>query len=132
LENIVNFYETLDKLWLSKLWTIKEQIFKSIENVIWIGFKIDWDYLNENEVKIFLNAILKSIWEKEISPIFTLNSFLTQIESINKTQIGWWTEAIVNTIYWETYLENKFFEKFVWRNNTIVWFKQSEFENSIK
>ncbi len=131
LKNIINFYETLNKLWLKKLWSIKEQLFKSIENIIWIWFKIDWNYLNENEIKIFLNAILKSIWEKEIPPIFTLDSFLTQIEALNKTQLWGW-EKIVNTYYWETYIENKFFEKFVWRNNTIIWFKQSEFENAIK
>ncbi len=131
LNNIVDFYKTLDRIWLSKLWTIKEDLFKSIKNAKWIWFKIDKDYLNENEIKIFLNSILKSVWEDEISPVFTLNNFISVIEQKNKTQI-WWNEAIVNTYYWETYLENKLFSKFVPREWTIIWFNRTNFEKSIR
>ncbi len=130
LNNIVDFYKTLERIWLSKLWTIKDNLFKSIQNAKWIWFKIDKDYLNENEIKIFLNSILKSVWEDEISPMFTLNNFISVIEQKNKTQI-WWNEAIVNTFYWETYLENKLFSKFIPREWTIIWFNRTYFEKSI-
>ena len=125
-ENIVDFYKTLDKIWLSKLWTIKESLFGPIQNTKWIWFNIDENYLNENEIKIFLNSILKSVWEEEISPVFTLNNFISVIEQKNKTQIGW-GEAIVNTYYWETYLENKLFSQFVPREWTVIWFNRSKF-----
>jgi hypothetical protein len=126
LKNIINFYKTLDIIWLSKLWWIKENLFKVIWNKKWIWFKIDNDYLNENEIKIFLNSILKSVWEDEISPVFTLNSFLFKIEQKNKNQI-WWDEAIVNTNLNETFLENKFFNKFVPRYSTISNLNISQF-----
>ena len=131
LNNIVDFYKTLDKVWLSKFWKIKDRLFTSISNVKWIWFKIDEDYLNKNETKIFLNSILKSIWEEEISPIFTLKSFLAKIEIKNKTQLWWW-EAVVNTHYEETYLENKFYNKFVNRNSWLRSFDQEKFEKSLK
>ena len=130
LENIVDFYKTLDRIWLSKFWTIKEELFQTIWNKKWVWFKIDSDYLNENEIKIFLNSVLKSIWEDEISPVFKLDSFLSIIERKNNTQI-WWKEAIVNNNLSETKLENKFFNKFVNRNSWIIWFNFSKFEQSI-
>ena len=131
LNNIVDFYKTLDKVWLSKFWKIKDRLFTSISNVKWIWFKIDKDYLNENETKIFLNSILKSIWEEEISPIFTLKSFLAKIEIKNKTQLWWW-EAVVNTYYEETYIENKFYNKYINRNSWLISFNQAKFEKSLK
>ena len=131
LDNIIDFYKVLSRLWLKKLWTIKEQIFKSIENVMWIWFRIDWNYLNENEIKIFLNAILKSIWKEEIPMIFTLENFLWRIEILNKTQAISWTEATKSIIYDETLLENMFFNKFVPRNNPIIGFNFAKFEESL-
>jgi hypothetical protein len=130
IENIINFYKTLDKIWLSKLWNIKDSIFKGISNVKWIWFKIDKDYLNENEIKIFLNAILKSVWEEEISLIFTIESFLSKIEMKNKTQLWWW-EAMVNTLYEETYIENKFYNNFVNRDSWIFSFNLKKFQKSL-
>jgi hypothetical protein len=131
LKNIVNFYEVLEKVGLSKLWNIKDQIFKSISNVLWVWFNIDWDYLNKNEVKIFLNSILKSVWEKTISKTLDLEDFISKIWEINWTQV-WWSEKIVNCI-WDTKIEKLFFDKYFprWSNN-CVWFKNAEFEKNIK
>jgi hypothetical protein len=128
IENIINFYNVLDRIWLSKLWNIKDSIFNSISNVEWIWFNIDWDYLNENEIKIFLNSILKSVGESQINNFLTLNDFLAQIEIKNNTQITW-NEAQVN-MYWDTYIEAKFIENFSPRNSAI--FNSNLFENSLK
>lgn len=128
LEKIVDFYKILDKVWLSELWNIKEQIFKAIW---WIGFSTnDKNYLSENETKIFLNSILKSVWENEIDTVFSLNEFQNQIEIMNKTQI-WWVEKTYNNIYSETYLEYKFNEKFVPRESGIIWFRYNDFIKAI-
>lgn len=132
LEKIVNFYKVLDKIWLSRLWEIKDQIFTGISNVTWTWFSIDWNYLNENETKIFLNSILKSVWIDEIPAVFTLDNFISSFEQKNNTQIGW--EEAENNKYWQenvTKIEwlflNKFSEKW-----SIIWFKSSEFMNSIE
>lgn len=132
LEKIVDFYKVLDKVWLGQLWNTKEQIFKSISNVSWIWFSIDWDYLNENETKIFLNSILTSVWEKQISNVFSIENFMAQFEILNWNQAIW--EEAKTEKYWEekvTKIESKFLHKFfpIWN---VLWFKQTEFENSIK
>jgi len=130
LKNIVDFYIVLEKVGLSKIWSKKESLFKSIWNINWEAFSIDSDYLNENRIKIFLNSILKSVWEDEISPVFTLNSFISKIELQNKVQLWWW-QAIVNNYYGETHLENLFFEKFIPRDWTIIDFNTAKFEKSL-
>lgn len=129
IENIINFYNVLDRVWLSKLWDLKDSIFSSISNVEWIWFNIDWDYLNENEIKIFLNYILKSVWENQINNFLTLNDFIAQIEIKNNTQFSW-NEAQIDMINWDTYLEDLFIKNFAPRNSAI--FNSNLFENSLK
>lgn len=129
-ESIINLYQSLEKVWLSKLWNIRESIFRWIENTLWVQFKRnDWDYLSEREIKIFFNSILTSVWEKSIKKELSLDSFLHKIELINGRQITW-NEKQVNA-YWDSKIEALFIEKFVPRWD-LLWFKQIEFEKEIK
>ncbi len=129
IDNIVDFYNLLNDIWLSKLWKIKDQIFNSISNVEWIWFNVDWDYLNENETKIFINKILKSLWIDEIPTVLNIKNFKWEVLDINKTQVSWEQER--DFIYWETYLENMFIEKYYPRWS-VMELLNTEFENSIK
>lgn len=129
LKNIVDFYSTLNKVWLAKLWPIKEQIFNVISSIKWVWFKIDKNYLSENETKIFLNAILKSTWEETINPILGINDFIAKIERKNNTQFSW-AEAQVNKS-WDTKIEQKFISSFSPRWN-LLWFNSPAFEEKIR
>lgn len=129
LKNIVDFYSTLNKVWLAKLWPIKEQIFNVISSIKWVWFKIDQNYLSENETKIFLNAILKSTWEETINPILGINDFIAKIERKNNTQFSW-AEAQVNKS-WDTKIEQKFISSFAPRWN-LLWFNSPAFEEKIR
>lgn len=129
LKNIVDFYSTLNKVWLAKLWPIKEQIFNVISSIKWVWFKIDKNYLSENETKIFLNAILKSTWEETINPILGINDFIAKIERKNNTQFSW-AEAQVNKS-WDTKIEQKFISSFAPRWN-LLWFNSPAFEEKIR
>ncbi len=129
LKNIVDFYSTLNKVWLAKLWPIKEQIFNVISSIKWVWFKIDQNYLSENETKIFLNAILKSTWEETINPILGINDFVANIERKNNTQFSW-AEAQVNKS-WDTKIEQKFISSFAPRWN-LLWFDSPAFEQKIR
>ena len=129
LKNIVDFYSTLNRVWLAKLWPIKEQIFNVISSIKWVWFKIDQNYLSENETKIFLNAILKSTWEETINPILGINDFIAKIERKNNTQFSW-AEAQVNKS-WDTKIEQKFISSFAPRWN-LLWFNSPAFEQKIR
>ena len=128
-KNIVDFYSTLNKVWLAKLWPIKDQIFNVISSIKWVWFKIDQNYLSENETKIFLNAILKSTWEDTINPILGINDFIANIERKNNTQFSW-SEAQVNKS-WDTKIEQKFISSFAPRWN-LLWFNSPAFEEKIR
>ena len=129
LKNIVDFYSTLNKVWLAKLWPLKEQIFNVIWSIKWVWFKIDQNYLSENETKIFLNEILKSIWEDIINPILGINDFIATIERKNNTQFSWAEEQV--NITWDTKIEQKFISSFAPRWN-LIWFNSNAFEQKIK
>ncbi len=128
-KNIVDFYSTLNKVWLAKLWTIKEQIFNVIWSIKWVWFRIDQNYLSENETKIFLNSILKSTWEETINPILGINDFTASIEKKNNNQFSW-AEAQVNKA-WDTKIEQKFISSFAPRW-WIIWFNSKAFEEKIR
>lgn len=61
VKNLIDFKTTLDKLGLSWLWQYREQIFKAISNTPTSWFKIDNNYIDTNELRIFLVSILSSI-----------------------------------------------------------------------
>jgi hypothetical protein len=112
LWNIINFYKTLDELWIEKLWKWRKEIFIWVSNVKWIAFNSkDWDYLNPNEAKIFLNSVLKSIWKKEIDKS-SFNEFKEEFKNRNNMNVNWtfkeeWTVNI------RTDIESIFYEEFI-------------------
>ena len=130
-ENIIKTFEIFNRLWLTKLWDLRGNIIKSLQNKFPTLRIEDWDYLNEHETKMMLNAILVSIWEKPVNQNIQLNAFLEEIENKNWRQSIWGKEAEVNS-YWDTSLEQKFIEKFIPRTWDMLWFKQSAFEDSLK
>ncbi len=129
IDNIINFYNMLNEVWLTKLWNIKDKIFNSIANVEWIWFNLDGDYLNQNEVKIFFNSILKSLDLDEIPTTYDIKDFKWELLDINKTQVSGNQQR--DFIYGETYLENMFIERYYPRSSTME-LLNSKFENAIK
>lgn len=129
-KNIVNFYSSLERVWMTKLWNLRNKIFTSVENSFGMQFdRKDWDFLDEREIKIFLNAILVSLWEKPVSKDLNTEAFLTEIELKNWKSFTWTEEQVNN--YWDTNLEARFIDKFYPRWD-MLWFKQSLFEKAIK
>ena len=130
-ENIIKTFEIFNRLWLTKLWDLRGNIIKSLQNKFPTLRIEDWDYLNEHETKMMLNAILVSVGEKPVNQNIQLNAFLEEIENKNWRQTIWGKEVEVNS-YWDTSLEQKFIEKFIPRTWDMLWFKQSAFEDSLK
>ncbi|RKW22314.1 hypothetical protein D8B46_05565 [Candidatus Gracilibacteria bacterium] len=129
-KNIVNLYDSLEKVGLSKLWNLRENIFKSVENTFGLQFdRKDGDFLDEREIKIFFNAILSSIGEKPMKPDLKLNIFLNEIEKINGREITG-KERQINS-YGETRLESVFINKFMQKGDAFG-FKQEAFERALK
>ncbi|MDD2907804.1 MAG: hypothetical protein PHH98_04130 [Candidatus Gracilibacteria bacterium] len=87
IEKIIDFYSILRDLGLSELWKEKEKIFTAISNKMGIGFNNKSNYLSENEIKIFLNAILKSVGQKEIDKTKVLVEFKNIFSNKNDLQI---------------------------------------------
>jgi hypothetical protein len=126
LKNIIDFYKTLDSVWLTDIWPYREQIFKWIQDVKPMGeFKsYNYDYLSENEIKIFLNAILKSTWREEIhSQLYpNLNWFIGKFKNLNGTNAFWNVEELglsqSNAFsLWKSRIEQDFLNKFVNEGN---------------
>ncbi len=128
IKEIVNFYSILETVWLTKLWNKREMIFTSLSNVYWGSFKLDWNYLNKNEVKIFLNSILVSTWHQEIKTN-SLQELISKIEVINQNQVTTWANK--TNVYWFTKLEKIFRDKF-FNKNWNLWFKKQKFEDSLR
>ncbi len=83
--NIIDFKEKLNILWLSNLWEKRDFIFQWIENTIWKKiFVKDWNFMDKNEVSIFLYNVLKSIrnWEKN-------ENWLTEKEKNDLSTFKW-------------------------------------------
>lgn len=60
--NLLHFYRALKDCGLEQIWTQRENIFKAISNQKGIAFDTtDGDYLSKNEVRIFLQTVIKSI-----------------------------------------------------------------------
>ncbi len=129
MKNLLNFSLVLQKVWLTKLWEIKDKIFTSISNVEWQAFKLDWDYLNENEIMKFLNAILVSVWEEKQSEITWLDDMIARVQVLNQMQFMWWMKT-ENNLYGTTTIEEKFIKKFVPRWS-FMWFLNLKFEKAI-
>lgn len=125
LENIIKFKETLDKLNLSKLWDFRENIFKWVANKYMLKFNIKDDYLDDNELKIFLLTIIKSVWLK-INNNAGLENIINEINKINNWDFIWKTKD--NNKFWESKLEELFLNKFDKKRTKEfdeIWFNKS-------
>ncbi|MDD3145633.1 MAG: hypothetical protein PHV23_06035 [Candidatus Gracilibacteria bacterium] len=87
IKNIVDFFKILNELGLSELWKEKEKIFTSISNKNGIGFNAKSGYLSENETKVFLNSILKSVGQEKIDQTKSLTEFKNIFSNKNDLQI---------------------------------------------
>lgn len=114
LENLVHFKETIDELWLSKLWNYRENIFQSLKNVYgFVSFDTAWDFINKNELNIFLKSLLKSIWIESHSD----NIETTKLQFISENNISaiWWAQKV--WVLDRTNIESRFFETFIRKDN---------------
>jgi hypothetical protein len=126
---LINFYTILSELWLATLWEYRLAISSSIANIDWISLDYTDNSLNENELKIFLNYILKSIWENEINNTQNIEEFKNLFKRKNDFQATW--QVYINDIYkkWNSKIEETFLAKY------ITWFtdfQNNDFQKSIK
>ncbi len=111
-QNYVEFYKTLEELWVSWLWQYREEISSAIWNTN-SSLNFRQGFLNKNEQKIFLNAILKSIGKIPIKMNKSLNEFKNIFsQQRNNQQIwGWFKNDSIKT--WSSEIEEMFFKKFI-------------------
>ncbi len=109
LKNLVKFRETLDELNLSWLWRYREQIFKWIANKYVINFNLKDNYLWENEMKIFLLAILKSVW---IEPKSKTNFTVLKQWIMEKNNSWIFNNQKEINRYFESMLDKEFISRF--------------------
>ena len=131
LESIVQFKQDMDEMWLGEIFKLRKYIFKSISI---IGFDAwDSDYLNENEVKLFLSTFLKSlrpeINESQIpSQNARYDEFKNQTITLNKqNSLTGQDEVDLNG---NSYLEHIFKEKY-YKDDDML-FDQWKFQKAIK
>lgn len=119
-ENLISFYKTLEKLWLGELWQYREQISNAIWSIQWSSLNYNNDLLWENEIKIFVNSILKSIWKQQIDQNVSLDNFIKWFNSKYRSLWNndhafqlWWTD--IEEIFYKKYINNGIFlrEKFI-------------------
>lgn len=128
LEKLIFFKKTLEDLNLWSLWSYRESIFRVLEKkFVWFFNERD-NYLDKNEVRIFLIWILTSIWKgtKEWFLNKTLNQIIIFINTTNYKHK--WTYIAWNSIKWMYVLENEFYKKFIkwqWQdwNDMLNWQK---------
>jgi len=111
-KDLINFYETLKELWLSNLWKYRGQISNTIWRKSWSNLNYT-DLLDENEVKIFLNSILISIWMDKIDPSLSFTEFKNLFKSNNEYQVIWnWYNDNIFTLG-NSSIEELFIKKYI-------------------
>ena len=145
-ENLIHFYEILVDVNMIRIWQYRKEIFTAIGNNVWWREFISEDnnYLNENEIRVFLKNILYSLrgkltWEEknEATSIkwknITLRNLVEIFKYINKWQAITGQEDV--NIKWESRLEKIFMDKFVNTKNksgdSILWFDNDAFTKAI-
>jgi len=122
-ENFVSFYKTLNELWLSDLWDYIETISIAIWNSEWTNINFNDDFLDKNEQKIFLNAILKSVWIKEIDKTLKLEEFKNLFIQKNSDEILWWfkndSDKPGDSKIAETFIEKYILNKTTFQNSSF-------------
>lgn len=124
LKNMIHFKNTLDDLGISKLWSYREDIFKTLSNKYGFAFQLEDDFINDNELNIFLKSVLNSIGIASKSD----NIETTKLEFIDKNNISviWWAQK--DWVFDRSLIEKKFFEEYI---SLDVWFLSSKFVQNI-
>lgn len=109
-ENFSNFLDTINELWLEDFWDYRDEIFKTIDNLVWwSAFKKDSDKLNDLDTTRFLSTIVKSYWlEPQNRTIQDLKLQIKKINFWNETQ-----EDVIKNNKWESNLFANFKNKFI-------------------
>lgn len=126
LENMIHFKDTLDELNLWGLWKYRESIFQGLANKYTLAFNTKDDYLNKNELKIFLTSVLKSIG----SPANNVSNFEDLKSEIKAINYGWilsWQKDVNKS--WDSLIESIFIQKFDPKRTWI--FELNAFQESI-
>ena len=126
LENMIHFRDTLDELNLWGLWKYRESIFQGLANKYTLAFNTKDDYLNKNELKIFLTAVLKSIG----SPANNLTNFEDLKSEVKAINYGWilsWQKDVNKS--GDSLIESIFIQKFDPKRTGI--FELNAFQESI-
>jgi len=122
-EKLIDFYTTLNKIWLWKLWKYR----KNISHSIWSKTNYDNELLWKKEIQNFINSILKSIWKQEIEA----NNWLDQFVSSYKNQyLLYWSKNNTNII-WDSTIEEIFFINFIkeWKFQSDIFKKEIQKKN---
>ncbi|MDD5769539.1 MAG: hypothetical protein PHE25_01105 [Candidatus Gracilibacteria bacterium] len=125
-ENLINFGQTLKDLNLDGLLKYREKIFQAISNKYTFQFSVGNDYLNPNEIMIFLKAILLSVG-KNINSFTNFNDLKGGIIKINCVGIVGGKENVNNL--GESLIEETFVNKF--DPNRLNIFSQYTFQESL-
>lgn len=126
LSNMIHFRETLQELNLEGLFKYRDAIFKSISNKDTLAFKTKDDYLNKNELMIFLKAILQSVWNTtKISN--NIEDLKSEVMIINKVWLISWQKDV--NIYGDSFIENQFIQNFDSKRTSTL--DQDKFERSL-
>lgn len=125
-ENLENFMQTLNDLWLSNLSKYRQDIFKAISNKYTVEFDSKDDFINKTELKLFLNTILSSLWY-EINSSLNLEETITKVKDFNNLWLISGQKEIDKA--WNSSLEKHFLDKF---DEKRVWkIEINKFEESI-
>lgn len=108
-DNIINFRDTLNELWISWLWTYREWIFRALENKNSARFNLKDNYLGADEIKVFLLWTIWALWI-DIWNLTNLEEIKRAVKDTNNVwDITW--QAQQNEV-WRSTLEQRFIEEF--------------------
>ncbi len=108
-ENLENFMQVLNNLWLSNLSKYRQDIFQSISNKYVVEFNSNDDFINKTELKLFLNVILSSLWY-EVNSSLNLEETITKVKDFNNLWLISRQREIDKA--WNSNLEKQFLDKF--------------------
>jgi hypothetical protein len=110
-KNLINFRETLDELWINKLWDFRENIFTALENKSWNAFDENDNFLWKSEVVNFLGNTLVALWlEKEVRYNASLDVIKQEFKI--KNQVWAILDGWINQVNGNTSIEQTFMNKF--------------------
>jgi len=120
-KNLINSFLTLKEVWLENLWERKNDIATAIWSISWSVINIKDNFFDENELKIFLNGILLSVWEEKIDSSKDIGEFKNIFKNKNDVQIwGWFKDENYDKWVW------KIWEKFT--KKYITWYSKFQTE----